>query len=102
MERIEEFHRLFPALFIAVPGHEKSVGGCLAAGRGFIHITAEGNVEPCPFAPFSDANVVNMSLKRALGSDLLLTLRQHPEKLRVTPGGCCLWKQREWVQSLLP
>jgi MoaA/NifB/PqqE/SkfB family radical SAM enzyme len=44
----------YSALFISIPGDEKDVGGCLSAGRGFIHISAEGDVEPCPFAPYSD------------------------------------------------
>jgi len=26
-------------------------GGCLSAGRGFVHVNAAGEVEPCPFAP---------------------------------------------------
>lgn len=101
MERMDEFHRTLPALFIAVPGHEAAVGGCLAAGRGFIHITARGKVEPCPFAPFSDTDVAEHSLKSALQSDLLRTLRQYPEKLRVTQGGCCLWQQRDWVRAVM-
>jgi len=98
---MDAFHSRWPALFIAVPGHEAAVGGCLAAGRGFVHISAEGDLEPCPFAPFSDANLRDSSLKEALGSDLLKVLRQHPEQLRITDGGCCLWKRREWVKSLL-
>jgi MoaA/NifB/PqqE/SkfB family radical SAM enzyme len=90
-----------PALFIAVPGHEEEVGGCLAAGRGFVHLTAEGDIEPCPFAPFSDTNVRDLSLTEALQSELLKTLRLHPEQLQISEGGCCLWKKRKWVASLL-
>jgi MoaA/NifB/PqqE/SkfB family radical SAM enzyme len=89
------------ALFITVPGAEESVGGCLAAGRGFVHLTAEGDIEPCPFVPYSDANVREMSLKEALQSELLAKLRARPENLAVTEGGCCLWKKRDWVRSLL-
>ncbi|HEX3029491.1 MAG TPA: radical SAM protein, partial [Clostridia bacterium] len=47
----------FQALFIAFPGDEEKFGGCLAAGRGFVHIDPAGNIEPCPFSPFSDANI---------------------------------------------
>ncbi len=101
MELMYSYHSKLPALFIAVPGHEEEVGGCLAAGRGFVHLTAEGDIEPCPFAPFSDANVRDFSLRQALQSGLLKTLRQHPEQLQISEGGCCLWKKRKWVQSLL-
>lgn len=101
MDLMHRFHSEYAALFIAVPGHEAEVGGCLAAGRGFIHVTAEGDVEPCPFAPFSDTNVREVSLKNALQSRLLEVLRQHPEQLQISEGGCCLWRRRTWVQSLL-
>lgn len=38
-------------LYISFPGDEKSSGGCLAAGRGFFHINADGGAEPCPVFP---------------------------------------------------
>lgn len=43
-------------VFLSFSGDEKYVGGCLAAGRGFFHINANGEVEPCPFSPYSDVN----------------------------------------------
>lgn len=91
----------FPALFVAFPGDEEKYGGCLAAGRGFIHINAQGDIEPCPFSPFSDINIKKDSLKKALQSKLLSTIRSHPEQLDETAGGCTLWQKRDWVQSLL-
>ena len=96
------FRAKFPALFIAVPGDEEEIGGCLSAGRGFIHISAEGDVEPCPFAPYSDANLRDLSLKDALQSEFLRNIRQNHAQLSETEGGCALWIEREWVRSLLP
>ena len=65
------FRDKWPALFIEVPGDEDEIGGCLGAGKGFIHISAEGDVEPCPFAPYSDMNLRTVSLKDALNSEFL-------------------------------
>jgi MoaA/NifB/PqqE/SkfB family radical SAM enzyme len=90
----------FSALFVAIPGDEDEIGGCLSAGRGFVHISAEGNVEPCPFVPYSDASLKELSLKEALQSKFLSTIRQN-HKHRSETGGCSLWEKREWVQSLL-
>ncbi len=101
MRRMESYRKRFPALFISVPGDEVAEGGCLSSGRGFVHINAKGDLEPCPFAPFSDVNLKTSSLKDALQSKLLKDLRNHPEELRVEQGGCVLWKKREWVKSLL-
>lgn len=100
---LDDFRRRLPGLFIAFPGDEESFGGCLAAGRGFVHISPEGSVEPCPFAPFSDADLGRMSLKEALGSELLRTIRESDQlhAAEENAGGCVLWEKREWVKSLL-
>ncbi|MFB0566817.1 MAG: radical SAM protein [Candidatus Aminicenantaceae bacterium] len=97
----DSFRSEFKALFIAVPGDEEEIGGCLSAGRGFVHISAEGDVEPCPFAPYSDTNLRDSSLKEALKSRFLRKIRQNHEHLSEAESGCALWIEREWVRSLL-
>lgn len=93
--------RKHPALFIPFPGDEEEYGGCLAAGRGFVHVSAGGDVEPCPFAPFSDANLKNVSLKEALASRFLSQIRENHHLLKEGDGGCALWHNREWLARLL-
>ncbi len=100
MSLIKSFRERFSALFIGVPWDEIDVGGCLSAGRGFVHVSAEGDVEPCPFAPISDKNLKDVSLKEALQSDFLKRLREIPELSKYTGGGCALWKNRERVRAL--
>ncbi len=95
-----DFHSRYPALFVALPGDEKDFGGCLSAGRGFVHINANGDVEPCPFAPYSDTNVRNSTLKEALQSRLLKAIRENQDRLDEAAGACALWKEREWVAGL--
>jgi MoaA/NifB/PqqE/SkfB family radical SAM enzyme len=95
------FRKQFSALFISVPGDEEQFGGCLAAGRGFIHVSADGNVEPCPFVPYSDANLNKVSLKAALQSQFLAAVRGNSDHLEEGPGGCSLWHERQWLESLL-
>jgi MoaA/NifB/PqqE/SkfB family radical SAM enzyme len=91
----------YAALFISVPGDEKEFGGCLSAGRGFVHINAQGDVEPCPFAPYSDTNVRDLSLKEALQSEFLAEVRSNSGRFEENAGGCALWKQREQLEVLL-
>jgi MoaA/NifB/PqqE/SkfB family radical SAM enzyme len=91
----------YSALFIAFPGDEAQFGGCLAAGRGFIHISPEGNLELCPFSPYSDTNLNRISLKDALQSKLLEMIRNNHDRLQDTAGGCALWENREWVESMM-
>lgn len=97
---IRSYRRRFSALFIGVPWDEIDVGGCLSAGRGFVHVGAQGDVEPCPFAPISDKNLKEVSLKEALQSDFLKRIREIPELSKYTGGGCALWKNRERVRTL--
>ncbi|MFO7675809.1 MAG: radical SAM protein [bacterium] len=99
--RLDEFRAAHRALFIGFPGDEEQFGGCLAAGRGFVHVANSGAVEACPFAPFSDSNTSEMSLREALGSNLLRRIRENHGRLSETRGGCALWENRDWVRSLL-
>ena len=91
----------YPALFVPFPGDEAQYGGCLAAGRGFVHVSAGGDVEPCPFAPFSDANLRDKSLRDALASPLLSKIRENHRLLKEGDGGCALWRNREWLAGLM-
>ncbi|MDD1718489.1 MAG: radical SAM protein [Methanoregulaceae archaeon] len=90
------FNRKFPALFIGFPGDEEAYGGCLAAGRGFVHVSPSGDLEPCPAAPFSDANLATVPLEKALRSRLLGQIRDQPEVLTESAGGCALRANRAW------
>ena len=49
--------------------------GCVAAGTGFLHINAKGDVEPCAFCHYSDCNINDMSLVEALQSPFLTKFR---------------------------
>jgi MoaA/NifB/PqqE/SkfB family radical SAM enzyme len=98
---LEDYNRKFPALFIGFPGDEDTYGGCLAAGRGFVHVSPSGDLEPCPAAPYSDANLAQVSLEEALHSRLLGRLREKPEVLTESEGGCTLRANRAWVQEII-
>lgn len=100
-DTIAEFNYDYPALFIGFPGGEEAYGGCLAAGRGFVHVSPSGSLEPCPAAPFSDANLTEVPLAEAFRSGFLAKIRSEHGKLTETNGGCALWTNRDWVQGLL-
>ena len=48
------------------------VGGCIAGGRRYLHINAAGDVEPCVFIHYSNANVREMSLLDCLRSPIFM------------------------------
>ncbi len=100
MSSINSFGVRYPAIFVAIPGDEGELGGCLAAGRGLIHVSADGHVEPCPFSPYSDANLNDVSFKDALQSKFLKAIRES-QHLCDTGKGCPLWVKRSLVKKLL-
>jgi MoaA/NifB/PqqE/SkfB family radical SAM enzyme len=89
------------AVYIAFPGNEEQFGGCLAAGRGFLHISAQGSLEPCPFAPYSDRGLSDIPFIEALRSPLLSAIRSESHTLREDVGGCSL-RGRTDLLELVP
>lgn len=48
------------------------VQGCIAGGRHYLHINANGDVEPCAFVHYSNVNIKEVSLIDALKSPLFM------------------------------
>jgi MoaA/NifB/PqqE/SkfB family radical SAM enzyme len=94
----EEYNNM---IFLSFPGDEKATGGCLAAGRGFFHINANGGAEPCPFSPYSDTNLKECSLFDALKSPLFKHLNQEGILVGEHSGGCLLFEKQGYVSSLI-
>ena len=64
-------------------------GGCIAAGRRYLHINAAGDIEPCAFIHYSDSNSREKTLLEALRSPLFMAYRKNQpfseNKLRPCP-----------------
>jgi MoaA/NifB/PqqE/SkfB family radical SAM enzyme len=88
-------------IFLSFPGDEKAMGGCLAAGRGFLHISPDGKAEACPFSPYSDRNIAEIGLKEALKSPFFAKLRNTGLVGSEHTGGCSLFQHEERVKNLL-
>ena len=48
------------------------VGGCIAGGRRYLHINAAGDVEPCVFIHYANANIHEATLLEALKSPIFM------------------------------
>lgn len=51
------------------------VGGCIAGGRNYIHINANGDVEPCVFTHMAVDKINDKSLVEVLNSEFFTTIR---------------------------
>jgi MoaA/NifB/PqqE/SkfB family radical SAM enzyme len=89
-ELINYYRTRYSKIFIDLPRDEDLFGGCLS-GLGFVHVSSEGNLEPCVFSTASDSNLKTMSLIEALKSPLLKSIRERDSGLKTTKRGCALW-----------
>jgi len=46
--------------------------GCIAGGRRYLHINANGDIEPCAFIHYSDSNIYKNTILEALQSPLFM------------------------------
>ncbi len=52
------------------------VGGCIAGGRNYFHINANGDAEPCVFIHFSNTNIHDNSILEMLNSPLFMAYHE--------------------------
>ena len=69
---IREMREKKPLFTLDFQNDGEFVGGCIAGGRRYIHINAAGDVEPCVFIHYSNANIHDVSLLDALRSPLFM------------------------------
>lgn len=53
------------------------VGGCIAGGRNYFHINANGDAEPCVFIHYSGANIHDVSILEALKQPLFMAYHEN-------------------------
>lgn len=99
LESAKILREKYQMLFLCFPGDESLVGGCLAAGRGFFHIAADGGAEPCPFSPYSQINLVDHSLMEVLQSGFFRELNESGLMAMPHDGGCALFAKRAEVSQ---
>lgn len=69
---IREMREKKPLFTLDFQNDGEFVGGCIAGGRRYLHINAVGDVEPCVFIHYSNANIHDVSLLDALRSPLFM------------------------------
>ncbi len=52
-------------------------GGCIAGGRSYLHINANGDIEPCAFIHYADSNIRTHTILDACRRPLFMAYRQN-------------------------
>ncbi|MDD4508757.1 MAG: radical SAM protein [Eubacteriaceae bacterium] len=68
--RVRDYRSRKPIFCMDFQNDAEYVGGCIAGGRRYLHINANGDVDPCVFIHYSNANIHEMSLLDALQTPL--------------------------------
>ena len=65
------------------------VGGCIAGGRRYLHINANGDMDPCVFIHYSESNIREKTLLEGLMSPMMMAYHDgqpfHENMLRPCP-----------------
>jgi len=86
-------------LVINFPPDEYGEDGCQAAGKGFIHINADGFVEPCPFSHYASDNIKNKKIETILISPFFSEIRKRFNKEKFN-GTCLLFEHDKVVGEI--
>lgn len=71
-ERIRRLRREKPLFAMDFQNDAEYVGGCIAGGRRYLHINANGDADPCVFIHYSDSNIREKTLLECLQSPLFM------------------------------
>lgn len=69
-ERVRAFRDTKPLFTLDFWNDGEYSQGCLAGGRRYLHINANGDMEPCAFIHYSDSSVYNKTILEGLQSPL--------------------------------
>jgi len=87
--QIHAFRQTKPLLTLNVWNDGAFIGGCVAAGKGYCHVSAKGDIEPCASLHYSDSNIRDKSLLEAFQSPLFMAFYSNqpfqPNLLRPCP-----------------
>jgi len=75
--QIRKFRETKPIFLMDFWNDGEYVNGCIAGGRNYLHINANGDVEPCAFIHYSNVNIKDVSLLEALKSPLFMQYREN-------------------------
>lgn len=75
--QIRKFRSTKPIFTMDFWNDGEYVNGCIAGGRNYLHINANGDIEPCAFIHYSDTNIHESTLLEAYKNPLFMQYKQN-------------------------
>ena len=76
-DQIRKFRQTKPLFTMDFWNDGEYVNGCIAGGRNYLHINANGDIEPCAFIHYSDSNIKDKTLLEAFQSPMFMQYRRN-------------------------
>ena len=77
------------------------VGGCIAGGRRYLHINANGDVDPCVFIHYSDSNIREKSLLECLQSPMFMAYHDNQPFNENMLRPCPMLENPEFIEKMV-
>lgn len=74
--KIREYRNTKSIFTIDFQNDGEFVKGCIAGGRSYLHINANGDIEPCAFIHYSDSSIYEKTLLEAYKSPLFMAYKE--------------------------
>ncbi len=75
--QIREFRETKPIFTLDFWNDGEYIDGCIAGGRCYLHINANGDIEPCAFIHYSDTNIHESTLLQAYKNPLFMQYKKN-------------------------
>lgn len=69
---IRKYRREKPLFAMDFQNDAEYMNGCIAGGKNYLHINANGDIDPCVFIHYSDSNIREKTLLEALQSPMFM------------------------------
>lgn len=76
-EKIRRYRATKPLFAMDFQNDAEYVGGCIAGGYRYLHINANGDIDPCVFIHYSDSNIREKTLLEALRSPMMMAYHRN-------------------------
>ena len=77
MNRVRKYRAENPLFIIDFQNDGEYVNGCIAGGRRYLHINANGDIDPYAFIHYSDSNIREKTLLEAMQSPLFMAYHRN-------------------------
>ena len=100
-KRIRAFRQSKPIFSMDFQNDAEYVGGCIAGGRRYLHINANGDVDPCVFIHYSDSNIREKTLLECLQSPMFMAYHDNQPFNENMLRPCPMLENPEFIEKMV-